>query len=70
MKRRRPTVQNGARLKVRNSSTRQRDLIYEVSARNVQIAADSHAISIADALFKIPGVVSVDLVQQTDDITR
>lgn len=61
---------DGARLKVRNSSTKQGDLIYEISAQKVQVAADSHSISIADALFKIPGVISVDLIQQTDDITR
>lgn len=59
-----------AKLKVRNSSTRQSDLIYEISARNVEAAASKRAISIADALLKIEGVESVDLVQQTDDITR
>lgn len=59
-----------ALLKVRNSSTRQGDLIFEVSAQTVQTAADKHSLSVADALFKIPGVMSVDLVQQTDDIAR
>lgn len=59
-----------ANLKVRNSSTQQGDLVYEISARNVETAAKQRSLSIADALLQIEGVMSVDLVQQTDDITR
>lgn len=59
-----------AHLRVRNTTNELGDLIYEVSRRAVNKSGQAHGVSIADTLLKIDGVISVDLVQQTDDISR
>jgi len=59
-----------AHLRARNSRHDQVDVIYELGQRDVHKAQDQHSISVAETLLKLEGVLSVDLVQQTDEISR
>lgn len=62
--------ENAAHLRVQNGSAERGDLIYELSARAVRAAQKRHGASITELLLNTDGVESVDLVQQTDDISR
>ena len=59
-----------AALRVRNATRDSGDLIYELSKRSVDRAARERGKSIVDVLFALDGVLSVDMVRQTDDISR
>ncbi|MEG1524635.1 MAG: DUF4956 domain-containing protein [Clostridia bacterium] len=59
-----------AHLRVQNASGETGDLIYEVSSRAVKRAAAVHGTTIMDLLLNVEGVLSIDLVQQTEDISR
>jgi len=59
-----------AHLRVRNTTREQGDLIYEVSQRAIDKAIDQTKSSIVEKLIKIEGVISVDQVEQTDNISR
>lgn len=59
-----------AHMRARNSRHDQVDFIYELGHRDVIKAQDRHSISIAETLLKLEGVMSADLVQQNDDISR
>lgn len=59
-----------ASLRVRNVTRDQGELIYEITKRSVDKAVKERGITAADTLFKIDGVISVDMVRQTDDISR
>lgn len=59
-----------AHLRVRNTTKDHGDLIYEVSGREISKALSKTKVSISERLIKIEGVVSVDQVEQTDDISR
>jgi len=59
-----------AQLRASSTSHEQVDLIYELGRRDIKKAQDHHGISITETLLKLEGVTSVDLVHQTDDISR
>lgn len=59
-----------AHLRVRNTTKDTGDLIYEVSQRVIKKAFIKRKSSISERLMKIEGVISVDQVEQTDDISR
>lgn len=59
-----------AHLRVRNTTKEQGDLIYEVSQRAIDKGLDKAKATIVERLIKIEGVISVDQVEQTDDISR
>lgn len=59
-----------AHLRVRNTTKDYGDLIYEVSGREISKALKTSKASITEKLIKIEGVISVDQVEQTDDISR
>lgn len=59
-----------AHLRVRNTTREQGDLIYEVSQRAIDKALKEKKASIVERLIKIEGVISVNQVEQTDDISR
>lgn len=59
-----------AHLRVRNTTKDHGDLIYEVSGREIKKALNKTKASISERLIKIEGVISVDQVEQTDDISR
>jgi len=59
-----------AHLRVRNTTKDYGDLIYEVSRREISKALNKTKASISERLLKIEGVISVDQVEQTDDISR
>lgn len=56
-------------LRVRNTTKDYGDLIYEVSGREIHRASKKSKASISERLFKIDGIISVDLVEQADDIS-
>lgn len=58
-----------AHLRVRNTSKEHGDLIYEVSGREINKALKNLKASISEKLIKIEGVISVDQVEQTEDIS-
>ena len=60
----------GVHLRVRNTTREQGDLIYEVSQRAIDKALNEKKSSIVERLIKIEGVISVNQVDQTDDISR
>lgn len=59
-----------AHLRVRNTTKDYGDLIYEVSGREINIALRKFKTSISERLMRIEGVISIDQVEQTDDISR
>jgi len=59
-----------AHLRARNTRRDQVDVIYELGNRDVNRALKRHSVSIAETLMKLEGISSVDLVQQTDEISR
>lgn len=59
-----------AHLRARNTRRDQVDVIYELGNRDVNRAQKHHSIGVAETLMKLKGVLSVDLVQQTDEISR
>ncbi|MDO4477463.1 MAG: DUF4956 domain-containing protein [Lachnospiraceae bacterium] len=61
---------NTATLRSQTITAERGDLIFEVSARALKKYSASRGSSICESLVKIDGVESVDLVQQTDDISR
>lgn len=61
---------NNAHLRVRNTTKDHGDLIYEVSGREIKKALNKAKASISERLMKIDGVISIDQVEQTDNISR
>lgn len=59
-----------AHLRVRNKTQNAGSLIYETTYREVQKARENKAEDFVDVLLEMTGVRSVDLVKQTDDISR
>lgn len=58
-----------AHLRVRNTTKDYGDLIYEVSGREINKSLKKLKASISERLLKIEGVISVDQVEQADDIS-
>jgi uncharacterized membrane protein YhiD involved in acid resistance len=58
-----------AHLRVRNTTKEFGDLIYEVSGHEVRKASKKLRASISEKLISIDGVISVDQVEQSDDIS-
>lgn len=58
-----------ARLRVRNTTKDYGDLIYEVSGREINRALRKLKASISERLMRIDGVISVEQVEQTEDIS-
>ena len=59
-----------AHLRVRNTTKDYGDLIYEVSGREIRKAIKKSKASVSERLFKIEGIISVDLVEQAEDISQ
>lgn len=61
---------NSARLRVRNTREEQGDLFYEVSKKSIDQAMKKEKSSITEKLMKIHGVISVEQIEQSNDISQ
>ena len=59
-----------ARLRMKNASAQGCELVYEVSQRVLQKVKEKNQMDIVEKLLKIEGVLNVNQVEQTDDISR
>lgn len=59
-----------ARQRMKNASAQGWELVYEVSQRVVEKAMKKTQVDLAEKLLKIEGVLNVNQVEQTDDISR
>jgi len=59
-----------ARQRMKNASAKGCELVYEVSQRVLEKAKKTSQIDIVENLLKIDGVLNVNQVEQTDDISR
>ena len=56
--------------RMKNANPQTCELVYEVSQRVLKKAVEKNKIDIVEKLIKIEGVVNVNQVEQTDDISR
>lgn len=60
----------GARQRMKNASSQGCELVYEVSQKVLTKAKNKAQVDIVEKLLKIEGVLNVNQVEQTDDLSR